>query len=135
MRYLLDTHAWVWAVLGDRRLGRKARRAVAAIGESDRIALAAISLKEAAWQLAHGRIILAEAAASWADWLRDASTVPGLEILPLTVEIAIESERFSSAFPDDPADRLIAATARVHGLTLLTRDRGLQTSRELETLW
>lgn len=135
MRYLLDTHAWVWAVLADRRVGPKARRTLAALDESERIGLAAISLKEAAWHLARGRIVLAEETASWADWLRDASSLPSLEILPLTVEIAIESERFSPRFPDDPADRLIAATARVHDLTLLTRDRAMRASRELKTLW
>jgi PIN domain nuclease of toxin-antitoxin system len=79
--------------------------------------------------------VLADETASWADWLRDASSLPSLDILPLTVEIAIESERFSSRFPDDPADRLIAATARVHDLTLLTRDRAMRASRELKTLW
>ena len=135
MRYLLDTHAWVWAVLSDRRIGAKARRTLAALGASERIGLAAISLKEAAWHVARGRIVLADETASWADWLRDASTLPSLEILPLTVEIAIESERFSPRFPDDPADRLIAATARVHDLTLLTRDRAMRASRELKTLW
>jgi PIN domain nuclease of toxin-antitoxin system len=135
VRYLLDTHAWVWAVLSDRRVGPKARRTLAALDESERIGLAAISLKEAAWHLARGRIVLADETASWADWLRDASSLPSLDILPLTVEIAIESERFSSRFPDDPADRLIAATARVHDLTLLTRDRAMRTSQEIKTLW
>lgn len=38
-------------------------------------------------------------------------------------------------FPTDPANRLIAATARVHDLTLLTRDRVMRASRELKTLW
>ena len=122
MRYLLDTHAWVWAVLSDRRLGPRARRVLAA-------------LDEAAWHLARGRMVLAKENASWADWLRDASSLPSLEILPLTVEVAIESERFSTRFPTDPADRLIAATARVHDLTLLTRDRVMRASPEVKTLW
>jgi len=135
VKYLLDTHAWVWAVLADRRLGSRARRALAGLGESERIGLAAISLKEAAWQLARGRIVLAEDSASWSDWLREASSLPSLEILPLTVEVAIESERFSPVFPKDPADRLIAATARVHDLILLTGDRAMRASRELKTVW
>lgn len=108
---------------------------LAALGASERVGIAAISLKEAAWHLARGRIILAKETTSWAAWLREASSLPGLEILPLTVEIAIESELFSSRFPNDPADRLIDATARVHDLTLLTRDRAMRTSRELKSLW
>ena len=81
MRYLLDTHAWVWAVLSDSRLGPQARRALAKLEPSERVGLAAISLKETAWHLARGRIVLARQEASWAEWLRDASSVANLEIL------------------------------------------------------
>ena len=135
MRYLLDTHAWVWTVLADRRLGPRARKALASLDESERVGLAAISLKEAAWHLARGRISVAREEGSWPGWLREASSVASLEILPLTVEIAIDSEVLSSAFSNDPADRLIAATARVHDLTLITADRGMRASSEVKTLW
>ena len=135
MRYLLDTHAWLWAVLGHARLGARARRALAAVESGERIGLAAISLKEAAWLLARGRVTLTKEAASWAGWLRDAAAAPGLEVLPLTVEVAIESERFSDSFPRDPADRLIAATARVHDLTLLTADAALRAQVDVRALW
>lgn len=134
LRFLLDTHAWVWAVLGDPRLGRKARKLLGGL-EEERVGLAAISLKEAAWHLAHGRIALATTGASWPAWLREASAVPSLEILPLTVEVAIESERLADSFPRDPADRLIAATARIHDLTLLTGDTVIRHSSEVRTLW
>lgn len=134
MKYLLDTHAWIWAVLDDRRLGRRARRILKSLGAS-KVGLAAISLKEAAWLLARGRITIQTPGVSWADWLRQAAALPSLEILPLTTEVAIESEQFSRSFPRDPADRLIGATARVHGLTLLTRDRPIRKSREVTTVW
>ena len=51
------------------------------------------------------------------------------------MEVAIESEHFPDSFPVDPADRLIAATARVHDLTLLTADAELRGRTELRTLW
>jgi len=51
---------------------------LAALDESERVGLAAISLKEAAWHLARGRMVLAKENASWADWLRDASSLPSL---------------------------------------------------------
>ncbi len=101
----------------------------------ERVGLAAISLKEASWLLAHGRIVVQTPSLSWADWLRRASSIPQLEILPLTAEVAIESEQFSDQFPSDPVDRLICATARIHGLTLLTRNRGIRRAREVATLW
>jgi len=99
------------------------------------VGLAAISLKEAAWLLAKGRVRLMKEAAPWAGWLREAATAPGLEVLPLTVEVAIESERFPASFPRDTADRLIAATARLHDLTLLTADTELHEQSDVRTLW
>ena len=135
MRFLLDTHAWLWAVLGDARLGRRARTALANLRASERVGLAAISLKEAAWHLARGRVVLTDGGAGWTSWLREASSAPGLEVLPLTVEVAIESEHLPDSFPADPADRLIAATARIHDLMLVTADAGLRGRAELRTLW
>ena len=133
MRYLLDTHVWIWSVLGDRRLGARARRTLAALPPVERVGLASISLKEAAWHLAHGRIEVSGMA--WPEWLRQASRAPTLEVLPLTVEVAIASEELSADFPADPADRLIAATARVNRLTLITADRAIRDANEVPTLW
>ena len=55
-------------------------------------------------------------------------THPRLEILPLSPRIALESTRLGPNFHRDPADRLIAATARVHGLRLLTADARIRDS-------
>lgn len=135
LRYLLDTHAWIWAVLSHPRLSSTARQALSSLGVGERVGLAAISVHEAAWLASRGRLVLPSGAGDWADWLREASQAPSLEVLPLTVEVAIESRRFSAALPSDPADRLIAATARLNRLTLLTADDRLRTSSELVTLW
>jgi PIN domain nuclease of toxin-antitoxin system len=105
------------------------------LGRQERVGLASISLKEAAWHLAHGRIRPSETFESWEAWLRMAAALPQLEVLPLTVDIAIESERFGEGFPPDPADRVIAATARLYDLTLITRDRPLRRYAHLRTLW
>jgi hypothetical protein len=56
-------------------------------------------------------------------------------VLPLTVDVAIESEQFGDSFPPDPADRLVAATARVYNLTLITSDRSIRKSGAVRTLW
>jgi PIN domain nuclease of toxin-antitoxin system len=133
VKYLLDTHVWLWAVLGDRRLSRRARSIVSSLGRSRAVGLASISLKEAAWHLAHGRVHVESG--SWQNWLREASSVPSLDILPLTTEVAIRSEELSTEFARDPADRLIAATALVHGIVLVTADRALRASPEIETTW
>ena len=135
MKYLLDTHAWIWSVLDHPRLSRRAREALSAVSGHDRVGLAAISLKEAAWHLARGRIVVDKSFGPWTLWLRTAASSPHLDVLPLTVDVAIESEQLSDTFPTDPADCLIAATARVHDLTIITSDQGIRKSGAVRTLW
>lgn len=135
MTYLLDTQAWLWAVLDDPRLSRRARAALATPSATTPVGLAAISLKEASWHLARGRVAVRDAFGPWPLWLRTAASSPHLSILPLTVDVAIESEQFDASFPADPADRLIAATARVHDLTLITSDQPIRKSGAVRTLW
>lgn len=135
MRYLLDTQAWLWSVLDHRRLSRRARAALTTISAQERVGLAAISLKEASWHLARGRVVVNERFGPWPLWLRAAASSPCLEVLPLTVDVAIESEQLGDSFPPDPADRLIAATARVHDLTLITSDQPIRKSGAVRTFW
>jgi PIN domain nuclease of toxin-antitoxin system len=56
-------------------------------------------------------------------------------VLPVTPAIAAIAAGFSGAFPGDPGDRLIAATAIAHGLTLVTADTALRESRQVRTIW
>ena len=51
-----------------------------------------------------------------------------IAVLPLTAQIAIESTRLGDRLPSDPTDQLIVATARVHGLQLLTADERIRKS-------
>jgi PIN domain nuclease of toxin-antitoxin system len=99
VKYLLDTQAWVWSVLDHPRLSRRARVALTALPADDRVGLAAISLKEAAWHLARGRVRIDATFGSWPLWLRTAVSSKHLLVLPLTVDIAIESEQLGDAFP------------------------------------
>jgi len=135
VKYLLDTQAWLWSVLNHPRLSRRVRAALGAVPGQERVGLAAISLKEAAWHLAHGRVVVDEGFGPWPLWLRTAASSPHLEVLPLSVDVAIESEQLGDSFPPDPANRLIAATARVHDLTLITSDRPIRRSGTVRTLW
>ena len=135
MRYLLDTQAWLWSVLDHPRLSRRVRARLKAVPPEEPIGLAAISLKEAAWHLARGRVVVDESFGPWPLWLRAAASSSLLQVLPLTVDVAIESEHLGESFPPDPADRLITATARVHDLTLITSDRLIRKSGAARTFW
>jgi PIN domain nuclease of toxin-antitoxin system len=56
-------------------------------------------------------------------------------IRPITYEIAALAGQFPDDYPRDPADRLIGATARAEGLTLITRDENIRRSRLIKTVW
>jgi PIN domain nuclease of toxin-antitoxin system len=56
-------------------------------------------------------------------------------VRPITPEIAALATQFPDDYPRDPADRLIGATARAEGLTLITRDERIRRSPLLKTVW
>lgn len=61
------------------------------------------------------------------DWINRALQAPGISLVPLTPEIAILSSRLPGNFHGDPADRIIVATARKIGATLITNDNQILT--------
>ena len=66
-------------------------------------------------------------------WLEEALGYPGVRLLDLTPRIAVEATQLPGGFHRDPADQLIVATARVHGLPLATADRKILEYEGVET--
>jgi PIN domain nuclease of toxin-antitoxin system len=124
---VLDTHVALWWTLEPRRLGRRARQAIA---EADRIGLPAIAFWEVALLYRRKRVDLGTTPAIWA---REALSLPRVEALPMTPDIAIEAEAL--AMHRDPADRFIVATARHHQCDLLSRDTAIRDSGLVTTVW
>lgn len=121
MKHLLDTHIVVWWLTEDRKLSKAHARL---LERSERagvpLGVSAITLWEIAKLVERGRIELAQGLDESLEQLAAATSVT---ILPLTARIAAESTRLGARFPSDPTDQLIAATARVHGLALVTVDQ------------
>ena len=128
---LLDTHVWLWWLLGSPRLPAKERTALDRLGSRGRVRLAAVSLWEAQMLHAKGRLTLDRA---FDVWIREAAAVGVVEVVPLDVEVVIALADLPMTFHGDPADRLIVATARAHRLSLATHDRAVRRSR-LVTVW
>jgi PIN domain nuclease of toxin-antitoxin system len=120
---LLDTHCWLWMEDDtNQRFSSAAATAIRRATAEDRLLLSVISVWEVALLEAKGRI---ELELDCQTWVRQALATPGLTLASLTPEIAIASTRLPGDLHGDPADRLIVATARAHGATLLTKDSKL----------
>jgi PIN domain nuclease of toxin-antitoxin system len=128
---LLDTHVLLMLSTPE-RLSRAALRAIARAEKGDGIAIASITLWEIALLIHQGRIAVS---GSTETFLKQVAQRPQVSVLDLTEEIAALAFQFPADFPADPADRIIGATARAHGLLLVTRDRRLQESALLRTIW
>ena len=129
---LLDTHAWLWLCLEPRRLSAAAAGAVRRALNDGGLAIASITLWEVAMMLARGRVIPQGTPEAWLGALVDRSGVVVKEITPA---VAVLATHLPGDFPDDPADRLIAATARAEGIALVSRDARLRASPMVETIW
>ena len=115
---LLDTHAWVWWTVDPDQLSETQRQEITE-SEEDLIGVSAISCWEVAKLCEYGRLDLP---VGLADWFRLALGYPGVSLLPLTPEVAIESTNLPGDFHRDPSDQIIVATARIHECPLVTSD-------------
>jgi PIN domain nuclease of toxin-antitoxin system len=128
LKLLLDTHIWLWSLLEPEKLSRSVARALRL--ERNELWLSPISTWEVLLLAERGRIVLEPSAE---EWLSEASHRAPMREAPITHAIARESRRITLAH-NDPADRFLAATARLLDLTLVTADGRLLGSREFAVL-
>lgn len=120
---VLDTHVWIWVIEGDRTaLSALAIEAIEKAAGGGAVRVSAISVWEVAMLEAKGRISLSLPVE---DWVQGALHAPGVRLLPLSPEIAIESTRLPGSPHGDPADRILMASARHLGGQLATCDRDI----------
>jgi PIN domain nuclease of toxin-antitoxin system len=129
---LLDTQAAAWLVTRPRRLSRVAADAIRRNRLRNGLALASASLMELASMLAAGEI---RPTGTPQEWLRAFLAESGVVVRDLTVDIAAVAAYLPPSFPGDPFDRLIAATAIVERLPLVTSDTRIHKSRVVHTIW
>jgi PIN domain nuclease of toxin-antitoxin system len=126
---LLDSHVvhW-WSAEPD----RVSVAATSAIEGADELAVADVSWFELAWLARHERIVVTVPIAAWLGGLAGK-----VRTIPITPAIATTAVGLPTAFPGDPADRLIYATAIENGWRLITKDQRLRRHRHPRpvTLW
>ncbi len=118
---VLDTHVWVWHVQGDSRLP-KAFAEIIRQNEFAGLGVSSFSFWEVAKIVEKRKIDLP---VTIDEWFSIAIDYPGIQILPITPQIAAESTRLPGNFHKDPADQVIVATARLYDVPLVTVDRAI----------
>lgn len=131
MSVVLDTHVWIWWLVGQSALSDSESRALDALAAIEPPILPAVCLWEAQMLNAKRRL---ELDFPFDRWLREASLPTVVRIAPLSVEVVLAVDALPGSFHGDPADRLIVATARALNLPLATHDRAIRRSR-LVKLW
>jgi PIN domain nuclease of toxin-antitoxin system len=128
---LVDTYVVVWLALDQNQLSKNARAAIDDVRRNgDGLAISDITLLELATLSSTGRIRLN---ISLESFLREIEA--RFTILPISGRACVRALGLPAVYPKDPADRIIAGTALVEGLSLLTADRAIRRSRALRTIW
>jgi PIN domain nuclease of toxin-antitoxin system len=128
---LLDTHAWLWWIRRDSRLGDRALDELDSLPSHDRPYLSDISLWEVAMLTARRRLDLT---IPLDQWLEAASHPRSVRVMAISAAVAAETGGAALSVLRDPADRIIVATSRTMGAPILTYDRTILRSR-LARFW
>lgn len=131
-RYVTDTQCLLWYLAEDRHLPRAVRRIFAKTEDSQaQVLVPSITLVEAIFLLQRQRVTQ-----EVVDQLLSLSEDPGdsIYVAPSDKQVATAAGEFGSIMITDLPDRVIAATARVHGLPLLTTDHAIAASGLVEVV-
>ncbi len=132
MKYLLDTHTWVWWHTAPEQLPDKIKGIISSPESHDTLLLSSISVWEFCKLVEKNRIVLS---IDTQQWLDRALAMAGLFFVPLTPEISIRSTTLPGIFHKDPGDQILAATARAFNAPILTKDRLLHDYPHVRTIW
>jgi len=128
VRYLLDTHIWLWSMLDPSRLTSNVSQALE--NPENELWLSSISLWEFSVLEDRGRVKIN---GSFETWVERALSIAPIRQAPVTLEIALATRQLELQH-HDPADRFIAATALTHDLVLITADRRLIGTSQIRVL-
>ncbi len=132
MKYMLDTHTWIWWHMNPQKLSQKVKRIIGNTDRYNEILLSAISPWEFSKLLEKKKIGIS---CDPEDWINSALDMPKFRLIPLSLVLAYRSTVLPQPFHSDPADQIIVATAREENATILTKDERILTYKNVRSLW
>ena len=129
MKYLLDTNIWILMVENHQSIPLKLMSTILK-PDNYQFYISAISVWEVAKKVSIDKLTLS---IPIRDWLVQATQKSFIDIIPLSIDIALESTILPGVFHKDPADQIIVASARQRNMTLLTTDRHIISYQHVKT--
>ena len=129
---VLDTHAWIWFVSNPGLLSRKAKKSVDAAIDEKSVLISSISAWEVALLVSHKRLRLT---LDVTDWITQSEMLPIIQFVPVDNSIAVKSVSLPQPLHNDPADRIIIATAIAMGALVVTKDEKILQYPHVQTIW
>jgi len=129
---VLDTHVWIWWVSSPVLLSETAKDIIDRAVVERNIFISAISTWEVAILVSRGRLKLTMNAG---DWVAASEALPFFNFVPVSNSIALKSVELPGALHNDPADRIIIATAASMGAILVTKDEKIRNYPHVKTVW
>ena len=129
---VLDTHAWIWWVSNPDFLSDKAKQIIDEAVTNRNVLISSISVWEVTILVSRGRLKLTM---NPDDWVAASEALPFFDFVPVSNSIALKSVQLPGVLHNDPADRIIIATAISMGAVLVTKDEKIRNYSHVKTVW
>jgi len=129
---LLDTHAWIWFLSNPEKLSASAIEKIDSAVKKQQIFVSTISVWEMAMLVNKGRLTLSMHVA---EWIHTAEKLPFLHFVHIDNNIALQSVNLPGKFHNDPADRIVIATAIYLKAPVISKDRRIRNYPHVPSIW
>ncbi len=128
MKYLLDTHTFLWWNMDDSQLSPTAKEIIS--NGDNEIFLSAASAWEIAIKAARGRLVLPE---DPTHYVSNRINLHGFQALPVHIHHAVQVYKLP-AHHADPFDRLLVAQSQIEAMPLLSVDEEIR-KYDVQVVW
>ena len=129
---VLDTHAWVWFISNPELLSKRAKKVTDTAINAKEIFISSISAWEIALLVEKGRLKLT---LDVTDWISKSERLPFFRFIPVDNSIVIKAVNLPQPLHNDPADRIIIATAKAIGAHIVTKDEKILKYPHVKSVW